>query len=274
MLGWGLLCEGYGRSVRIPTVSEFSLRAADMAGAIGAMTDIPTDSRNGPPEFEGRKPEVLDAVVQFRDGEQLLAPGQSLLALNEPSGGLFHLARGWLVYCAGGPPGQPYKILQFGLPGAVIGYSNKTADFSVQALGAAAVSVLPASNLSALSRERPGVGERLHSLAARPLSFALQHMPKTTPRSARACVAQLLLELFIRARAQWPDHAVEHMRLPLSSQNVVSATGAETAPDVLGELAQESILRLDERGIAILDPDALTDASGIELAAMRSFLLG
>lgn len=237
------------------------------------MTGNSTTPGGGPSEFEGRKPQIQNAVIQFRDGERRLAPGQTLTALDEPGSGLFHLARGWLVYCIDGPPGRPIKILQFGLPGAVVGRDNESAAFWVQALNDAVVSVLPSANLSALSLEHPGAAERLRSLAVRPLSFAFQHMSNAAMQSARERVAQLLLELFIRARAQWPDHTVRHMRLPLSEDHVVGATGVGTAADVMRELAQENILRLDERGIAILNPDALTDAAGIELRVMRSFLL-
>lgn len=238
------------------------------------MTDAQQPANGGPPEFEGCKPEVRSAVVRFRAAEREFATGQTLLGPNEPYSGLFHLSQGWLVYSREGQSGHPGDILQFGLPGAVLGCRNEVSAFSVQALTAAVVSVIPAPNLVALSLEHPELGERLRRLAARPHRFAFQHMSNATAQSGRERVAQLLLELFIRARMQWPDHTAEHMRLPLSPGHVVGATRVESAPDVLREFQQENVVRLDEHGIAIPNPDALIDATGIDLRAMRAFLLG
>lgn len=238
------------------------------------MTDAQPPANGGPPEFEGRKPEVRSAVVRFRDGEREFVAGQALLGQNEPCTGLFHLSEGWLVYSREGQSGRPADILQFGLPGAVLGCRNEAVAFSVQALTAATVSAIPAPNLVALSLEHPGLGDRLRGLATRPHRFAFQHMPNAMTQSVRERVAQLLLELFIRARTQWPDHTAEHMRLPLSADHVVGATHIVSAPEILRELQQKNIVRFDERGIAISDPDALIDTTGVDLPAMRAFLLG
>lgn len=237
------------------------------------MSDSPQPAGGGPPEFEGRKPEVWEGLANFRQSERQLAPDETLLAGYEPYSGLFHLTGGWLVYRKEDEPGRFGSILQFGLPGALVGYRDDKSAIAVQALNTAVVSVVPAANMLALSLEHPGLGERLRSLAARPYSFAFAHVPNAATQSGRERVAQLLLELFIRARAQWSNHTAEHMRLPISEGHIVSATAVEAAPEILNELRKESILRQDGRGIAVVNPDALTDAAGIDLRAMRSFLM-
>lgn len=236
------------------------------------MTDSPHPA-GGPPEFEGRKPEVWEVIASFRQSEQQLAPDSTLLAHNEPYSGLFHLTNGWLVYRKDAEPDGFGGIVQFGLPGALVGCRDDKAAVTVQALTPAIVSVVPAANLLALSLEHPGLGDRLRSLATRPLSFAFEQMPNTATQSPRERVAQLLLELFIRARAQWSNHTAEHMRLPLSDHDVISATQSDAAPEILRELQKGSVLRQDEHGIAIVNPDGLIDAAGIDLRAMRSFLM-
>lgn len=236
------------------------------------MTDHQRLAGGGPSEFEGRKPDLWGAVMEFRDGERQLAPGETLVAQGEPFSGLFQVTEGWLAYGEAHQAGS--RILQVGLPGTLVGNRDEKTINSVWALTAAAVSVVSAANLVALSLEYPGVGERLRSLAVRPRAFFFERMPNAASLSSRERVAQLLLELFIRTRAHWPDHTAEQMLLPLSAAHVAAASGAGNAGDVLRGLQNENILRLDGGGIAVINPDQLVDAAGIDLHTVRSFLLG
>ena len=234
------------------------------------MANAQHSTGNGPSEFEGRKPDIWNAVARFRDGEQRLIAGQMLLAEAHSFSGLFQDTQGWLVSYRPNYAG-PREILQFGLPGAVIGNHEATASFSVWALTDATVSVVSAANLLALSQEVPSVAERLRALVAHPHRFVFELMPDTSLLPPQR-VSQLLLELFIRMRAQWPDHSAEYMRLPLSNDQISSACGIGNAGSILRELENKGMLKVDGTGIAVLDPDQLVDAAGVDLGSVHGFL--
>lgn len=236
--------------------------------------DIPAGGARGPSEFEGRKPEIQDAVARHKAGDHKVPAGQILLKEGETWTAIVYLAEGWLMFQRATETGAR-RILQFGLPGTLVGGVAGTAAYNVQTLSDAVISVIPRTHVETLVRENPQIGVRVESLASRPPSFGFQNMPSFTKHSPRERIAQLLLELFIRQRAQWTNHVTAKMVLPLAREHITEATGlgyAETG-DALRRLGSDGIVELRDRGIAILNPDDLVDASGIDLGMMRSFFL-
>lgn len=120
------------------------------------------------------------------------------------------------------------QIVDFVLPGAVLGFHpvrGSLTTFGAQALTDCTVCVIPHAALRLLSREQPEIGLRLAWLMSRDRSLAFDHLTSIGRRSARERVAHLLLELFIRYRAQWPGFRIEEMHLPLTQEHIGDATG-------------------------------------------------
>jgi hypothetical protein len=104
------------------------------------------------------------------------------------------------------------------------------------------------------------------------LSFA--HLTSIGRRSARERVAQLILELFIRYRLQWPGHRIEEMHLPLTQEDIGDATGLTGihVNRVLGDFKTDGILTFSYRRLSILDPDKLVDVAAIDPELLQSWI--
>ena len=107
---------------------------------------------------------------------------------------------------------------------------------------------------------------RFAGLIARDRNLSFDHLTSIGRRSARERVARLLLELFIRYRAQWPGHRPEEMQLPLTQEHIGDATGLTGVHvnRVLGDLRDEGIVQFHYRKLMILDPDRLIDVAAID----------
>jgi len=86
-------------------------------------------------------------------------------------------------------------------------------------------------------------------------------------------VAHLILELFIRCRAQWPGDRVEEMCLPLTQEHIGDATGLTGVhvSRVLGDLGKDGILKFSYRRLRILDPDKLVDVAEVDPQLLLSW---
>ena len=207
-------------------------------------------------------------VPEYRHGDRRIAAGRDLFNIGSPIDSIFNLIDGWVALYILLQDGRR-QIVQFALPGAILGIlpvDGAQTTFGAHALTDATVSVIPQSTLSSVIRSDPAVGMRLARSLARDCSLAYDRMTSIGRRSARERVAHLLLELFIRRRAQWPGNRIEEMPLPLTQEQIGDATGLTFVHvnRVLSVLRREGILEFHYRRLRILDPDRLIDVAGID----------
>jgi CRP/FNR family transcriptional regulator len=198
-------------------------------------------------------------------GDRRIGAGRELFGIGSPLDSIFNLIDGWVALYTLLEDGRR-QIVQFALPGAVLGVLPD--DGACTTFGAHALTdtMVPHGTLSSAIRDDPGVSMRLARSLARDCSLAYDHMTSIGRRSARERVAYLLLELFIRYRAQWPGNRVEEMSLPLTQEQIGDATGLTFVHvnRVLGVLRREGILEFHYRRLRILDPDKLIEVAGID----------
>jgi CRP-like cAMP-binding protein len=195
-----------------------------------------------------------------------LRAGQDLFGLGEPSETIYNLVDGWMFRYTLLEDGRR-QILDFVLPGAVLGFHPAhTTTFGIEALTDATVCVIPHRAIEPLSQRHPELAVRLARLIARDRSMAFDHLTSLGRHTARERVAHLLLELYIRSRARWPETRVEELRLPLTQEHIGDATGLTFVhvSRVLRDLRQDGIVEFHYRRLRILDPDKLIDVAGID----------
>lgn len=217
---------------------------------------------------EGCAPEVIRVIASYKAGDREIKSGTDLFNIGEPCNEVYNVVDGWIILYNLLEDGRR-QILYFALPGAVLGLHaarSAIATYGAQALTDAVVCVIPRQNLAPLSKQHPEVALRLSELASRDLSLAYDHLTSIGRHSARERVAHLLLELFIRYRAQWPGHRIEEMHLPLTQEHIGDATGLTGVHvnRVLGELRKDGIIEFHYRRLRILDPDKLVGVAGID----------
>jgi CRP/FNR family transcriptional regulator len=224
----------------------------------------------------GAATDVLPVIARYKTGDWEVMAGQDIFSLGDPSNTIYNLVSGWVVRYNLLEDGRR-QILDFALPGAVLGFHpirGSMTTFGAQALTDCVICVVPHTALAAASREQPEIGLRLAWLISRDRSLAFDHLTSIGRQSARERVAHLLLELFIRYRAQWPGFRIEEMHLPLTQEDIGDATGLTFVHvnRVLRDLRKDGIVEFHYRRLGILDPDKLVDVAGIDPQVMLPWI--
>lgn len=219
-------------------------------------------------------PAMLGKMKQFKSGDRKISSGADLFAPGDVCNAIYNLLDGWAFRYNLLEDGRR-QILDFALPGAVLGFHPERGGrttYGVQALTDIELCIIPHENLAPLSREAPEMGMRLARLVSRDRSLAYDHLTSVGRQSARERVAHLLLELFIRYRADWPGQRSEEMRLPLTQEHIGDATGLTSVHvnRVLSDLRDEGIIDFHYRRLRVLNPDRLVEVAEVDpsLAAM------
>jgi CRP-like cAMP-binding protein len=225
---------------------------------------------------EGRTLDELRIIAGYKWGDREIRAGEDLFSLGDSCDSIYNLVEGWMILYNLLEDGRR-QILHFALPGAVLGFhpaQGAMATYSVQALTDAVVCIIPRKALEPLSKQHPEIGMRLAWLISRDRILAFDHLTSVGRHSAHERVAHLLLELFIRYRAQWPGSRIEEMHLPLTQEHIGDAIGLTFVHvnRVLRDMRQEGVVEFRYRRLRILDPDKLTDIAGIDPQLAMSWM--
>jgi CRP/FNR family transcriptional regulator len=219
---------------------------------------------------------ILRATSHHRMTDRVVKAGSDLFTFGGEGEAIYGLVDGWIaLYQLLADGGR--QILQFALPGAVLAFAptkGRALNYSAQALTDAVVAIIPHDNLGRLAKDRPEMVLQLAGLISQSCSLAYDRLSSMGRRSARARVAHLLLELFVRSRMRWPGHRGEEMHLPLTQEHIGDATGLTNVHvnRVLRDLRKEGILEFHYRRLRILDPDKLVDVAGIDPQTATSWI--
>jgi CRP/FNR family transcriptional regulator len=222
-------------------------------------------------EAEHHQPEPRELISIISDcasGEREVKAGNDLYGIGEQCNAVYVIADGWVALYDLLQDGRR-QILQFALPGALLGFNpdpGRVTSSGAEALTNTLVWVVMYSELALLSQEHSQVGMRLAELVARDRNLSFDHLTSIGRRCARERVARLLLELFIRCRAHWPGRGAEEMQLPLTQEHIADATGLTSihVNRVLGELRDEGIVRFHYHKLMILNPEKLMGVAAID----------
>lgn len=202
--------------------------------------------------------------------------GGELYGVGAACDSIHNLIDGWVALYTLLEDGRR-QIVQFALPGAVFGtFRGKgvRTSFGAYALTDALVCAIPNDVLAPHLRDDPEIALRLVRSLGMDCAMAFDHLTSVGRRSARERVASLLLELFVRCRAQWPGERSEEMYLPLTQEHIGDATGLTFVHvnRVLRRLRQEGIVEFHHRRLCILDPDRLIDVAGVDQLTAMAWL--
>ncbi|MEP0315930.1 MULTISPECIES: Crp/Fnr family transcriptional regulator [Alphaproteobacteria] len=220
--------------------------------------------------------QIASLIASHSSGQRELTAGHDLFSPGEPCEAIYNVIDGWVALYELLKDGRR-QILQFALPGAVLGFhptEGAVAPYGAQMLTNATVCVISQTALESLSTEYPEIGMRLAWMIARDRSLAFDHLTSIGRRSARERVARLLLELFVRYRARWPRQVTEEMPLPLTQEHIGDATGLTGVHvnRVLGELRKDAILQFHYRRLAVFDSEKLLEVAGVDQTLWRSWV--
>lgn len=210
---------------------------------------------------------VRDIARHYARDIRLLQSGNELFAEGEAAEMFFVVLDGWLVQYRILEDGRR-QILDFALPGAVLGLSGGAAaryGYSVEAIGTATVAALPTSSLSDILSVEPEFAVALLSSTGAALESAFDSLTDTGRRTAREAVAHFLLRIEQRIRQDGdaaPDGAVE---FPLIQEHIGDALGL-TAVHVcrtLRKLRSEGLVEVGRGKLRITNRRGLALTAGV-----------
>jgi len=196
-----------------------------------------------------------------------VSAGQDLFSQGEPRGEVFNILAGWVILYELLDDGRR-QILQFGLPGDIVGFGidGRASFFGAEALNRVEVCAIPRGRLLDLARQRPGLAFDLVRRFVSEESQAYERLTALGRKTALERVAALLLELFYRIRRRAPQTAGEILRIPLTQMHIADALGLTPVHTnrTLGSLRQQGVIAYGNGLFHILSPDRLFEIARID----------
>jgi len=214
----------------------------------------------------GLSPHDTLRVNAARPSFRTLRPGESLYFQGDESRCIYLLLDGWSFRHQSLEDGRR-QILDFALPGAVFGFpAASILTHGVEALTPCSFSVFTRDNLFDLLQRVPVLGLRFIDIMAAAEARAYEHLTSVGRRTARERVANLLMELLLRARRMEPAGSTARMTLPLMQPHIADALGlaSETVCRTLAAMRKDGVLVLRAQKLEVLDIDRLSEEAGID----------
>jgi CRP-like cAMP-binding protein len=196
-----------------------------------------------------------------------LKAGETLYFQGDEAKYIYLLLDGWAFRHHSLEDGRR-QILDFALSGAVFGFPGRGVLLhSVEALTSCTFSVFPRDNLFDLLQRVPMLGLRFMETMAGAEARAFDRLTSVGRRSARERVANLLMELLLRARCVESADGPARMALPLMQPHIADALGlaSETVCRVLAAMRKDGVLVLRAHKLEVLDVMRLAEEADIDL---------
>jgi CRP-like cAMP-binding protein len=196
-----------------------------------------------------------------------LRAGETLYFQGDDAKHVYLLLDGWAFRHHSLEDGRR-QILDFALSGAVFGFpATGVLTHTVEALTPCTFSVFARDNLFDLLQRVPILGLRFMEMMAGAEARAFDRLTSVGRRSARERVANLLMELLLRARCIESADSPARMALPLMQPHIADALGlaSETVCRVLAAMRKDRVLVLRSQKLEVLDVVRLAEEADIDL---------
>jgi CRP/FNR family transcriptional regulator len=210
---------------------------------------------------------VLDFARNHASDSRFVPAGTELFAEGETTDNVYVVLNGWLFLNRILEDGRR-QILDFALPGAVLGYHahpETIFTFSAEAITNAEVAIIPISRVRDLLQRGSACAISLLEAANQSLLGAFDTLTDVGRRTAREAVAHFLLRMSRRIRAQSDTSAAEAVSFPLSQEHIGDALGLTSVHvcRTLGKLRNDGLVEIGHGRLRIIDADALAEDASV-----------
>lgn len=198
---------------------------------------------------------------------RFVAAGTELFAEGETSDNLYVVLNGWLILHRILEDGRR-QILEFSLPGAVLGYrpNPKTAfTFTAEAITNAEVAVIPVCRIRDLLSQGSSCVLTLLEATDQTLRDVFDTLTDIGRRTAREAVAHFLLRIHRRIRVRMGAGADGSVPFPLRQEHIGDALGLTSVHvcRTLGKLRNDGLVEIGQGRLRIIDASALARDAGV-----------
>ncbi|MEH6552102.1 MAG: fumarate/nitrate reduction transcriptional regulator Fnr [Pseudomonadales bacterium] len=208
--------------------------------------------------------EQLDDIIQRG---KPLRKGEHIFRENEVFGSVYAVRSGSLkAYRITGDGKE--QVTGFYFPGEILGMDgigrNRHAS-SAKALETAAICEIPFERLGDLSTAIPTLQRHFFQLMSQEIAYDQELITLLSKNSAEERIAALLVSL--SARFSLRKLSPTHFRLPMSRTDIGNYLGltVETVSRVFSRFQKTGLLSVDNKELAILDPERLRTTAGIRV---------
>ncbi|GMB80840.1 Crp/Fnr family transcriptional regulator [Shinella zoogloeoides] len=218
------------------------------------------------PDFRDFSAKELDFVSQFKSGELSAERGATILVEGMHSAHLFTVLSGWAFRYKLLPDGRR-QIMNYVLPGDLIGLQGSLMgelDHSVEALTSVTLCLFERSKLDRLFERHASLAYDLTWIAAQEERILDEHLLSVGRRTALERTAYLIS--FLHQRAHLSGMNGGKRVIPITQQHVADTLGLSLVHTnkTLRKLADRKLMRWQDRGCEILDPEGLLVLAGWE----------
>ena len=218
------------------------------------------------PDFRDFSARELEFVSEFKSGELSVERGATILVEGMHSAHLFTVLSGWAFRYKLLPDGRR-QIMNYVLPGDLIGLQGSLMgemDHSVEALTPVTLCLFERSKLEQLFERHASLAYDLTWIAAHEERILDEHLLSVGRRTALERTAYLVSFLYQRAQSSGMNGG--RRIIPITQQHVADTLGLSLVHTnkTLRKLADRKLMRWQDRGCEILDPDGLLALAGWE----------
>lgn len=205
----------------------------------------------------------LEVVETYKSGDRILPAGSLLYREGDSCSELYNLLDGWVALCRYLTSGRRL-ILDFVLPGGFFGYQTDLMGpmrHEAKCLTDVAVCVFPRRPFPSLLERHPPLALSLIRLQAGDKLSSDNRLTNIGARRARARVAHLLLEFYVRVHRRHPKSGGVVVDLPINQQHIADALGLTNVHvnKALRVLREEGLVSFKSCQLEILDPMRLSE---------------
>lgn len=206
----------------------------------------------------------LAELGRIRGPNHLIETGASVAHEGDPATDMFTVFDGWAI---------KYRILESGkrqivslaMPGDLIGEYAKewsTWQYSVEAISPMSLCSLDRLRLVRFRQDHPHLSEATIDMASRYERMMTEHLVNAARRSARAAVAHLLLEIFMRLQRHPDRQPMTSYFTPLTQEHIGDMIGLSTeyVNRLLGDIRATGWINLQNRRLSVPDLDRASEA--------------
>ncbi len=209
----------------------------------------------------------LEKAEDFRQ-EQLIIPARTrFFQEGEKHDYVYTVFSGWgLIYKTVSNSGKR-QILQFLLPGDLIGFQTNTSGVMPHSAGSVTELVLcsyPRDDFKPMLEENPEVALRMVDIRSRDVTLCQNHLMAAGRKTAKESIAFIILELFYRVQHQVPanpGNTKSSIDFPITQEDIGDAIGLTNVHvnRVIKELMDEGLIYCNKKRLEILDEKKLSE---------------